>query len=214
MKRLVHVFTLIIILSVIHLTVSGQPVVNFTLPDTSCIGTQINITNLTTGGSTFYWNFCSGDANTDPTAINIGNPGNLLNVPGYMTLVQDGNNYYSFITNQFMSGVVRYYHGTTFSHNPIGWTALGTFGILSDSIEGIQIKKDNGTWYGFVCNNNSLVRLNFGNSLANTPTATLIGRYSGLTMLSELVLLREGTTWIAFATCSLGNKFVKFNFFN
>jgi gliding motility-associated-like protein len=209
--KTVSVSLSITILLGIQLSISGQPVVDFTLPDSSCVGAQINITNLTTGGSTFYWNFCSGNANSDPTGVNIGNAGNLLDVPTYITLVQDGNNYYSFISCQF-AGIIRYFHGTSFSHNPISWTNLGTFGLLGNHIEGIQVKKDNGNWVGFVCNNTTLVRLNFGTSLANTPTATDVGPFAGLDMLHGLIVLKEGTTWLAFATCSTGNKFVKFNF--
>lgn len=214
MKRVGKSILVFSILLAIHFSIAGQPVVDFTLADSSCVGNQITITNLTTGGSTFYWNFCSGNANSDPTATNIGNPGGLLNVPGGNTLAQDGNNYYSFVTCQFVSGLVRYYHGTTFGHAPISWTALGTFGILTDSVEGIQVKNDNGNWYGIICNNNKLARLNFGSSLANTPTAVTLGPFSGLWMLSGLFVIKEGTTWLGFATCSLGNKFVRFTFGN
>ena len=212
LKKVFQSLYFILFFSGIQLTISGQPVVNFTLPDSSCVGAQINITNLTTGGSTFYWNFCSGNANSNPTGINIGNPGNLLDIPTYITLAQDGNNFYSFINNQFVSGVVRYYHGTTFGHNPVSWTDLGTFGVLTDSVEGIQVDNDNGNWYGFVCNNNKLIRLNFGTSLANTPTATILGPFSGLVMLHGLVVIKQNTTWLAFATCSIGDAFIRFNF--
>ncbi|TRZ73145.1 MAG: hypothetical protein D4R97_05255 [Bacteroidetes bacterium] len=213
MKTIIVSFYIAILLG-IQLTISGQPIVNFTLPDSSCVGAQIIITNLTTGGSTFYWNFCSGNTNSDPTGVNIGNPGGLLNVPTYITLAQDGNDCYSFISCQ-QAGIIRYSHGTTFNHNPINWTNLGTFGgILGTSIEGIQVKKDNGLWYGFVCNNTTLVRLDFGASLANTPTAIDLGPFSGLNMLHGLVVTEEGTTWLAFANCSTGDKFVRFNFGN
>jgi uncharacterized protein (TIGR02145 family) len=210
MKR-IESFYIIIILLGIQFTISGQPIVNFTLPDSSCVGAQISITNLTTGGSTFFWNFCSGNTNTDPTGVNIGNSGNLLDVPTYITLVQDGNDCYSFISCQ-VAGIIRYYHGTSFSHNPISWTNLGKFGILGNNIEGIQVKKDNGLWYGFVCNNTTLVRLDFGASLANTPTAIDLGPFTGLNMLHGLDVIKEGTTWLGFANCSTGDKFVRFNF--
>lgn len=209
--KTVRLFLSIIILSGIQFTISAQPIVNFTLPDSVCVGAQINITNLTTGGSTFYWNFCSGNLYSDPTGANAGNPGGLLDVPTYITLVQDGNNYYSFINCQG-AGVIRFNHGMSFSHNPQSWTGLGTFGLLGDHVEGIQIKKDNGNWYGFVCNFNTLVRLDFGNSLANTPTATDIGPFSGLNMIHGLTVIKEGSTWLAFANCSTGDKFVRFNF--
>ncbi len=198
----------------LDIVVTNSVTIDFTAPDTVCVSEMITVNNLTQGGTTFYWNFCSGNANNDPFGLNIGNPGGLLNVPGYITLTQDGNDCYSFVTCQFVSGVVRYYHGTTYGHTPVSWTPLGFFGILTDSIEGIQVKKDNGNWYGFVCNNNKLARLDFGNSLANTPTAITLGQYSGLTMMSGLVVMKQGTTWLGFATCSWGNRFVRFNFGN
>jgi uncharacterized protein (TIGR02145 family) len=212
MKTVIVSFSITILLG-IQLTIFSQPVVNFTLPDSSCVGAQISITNLTTGGSTFFWSFCSGDANSDPTGVNIGNPGGLLNVPTYMTLAQEVNNCYSFVSSQ-LTGVIRYYHGTTFSHNPISWTNLGKFGLLGNSIEGIQVKNDNGNWYGFVCNNTTLVRLDFGGSLANMPIATDLGPFTGLVMLHGLTIIKEGTTWLGFACCSTADKVVRFNFGN
>jgi uncharacterized protein (TIGR02145 family) len=204
---------LLAVLSVIRLNIYSQPVVNFLLPDSSCVSAPINITNLTSGGSTYYWTFCSGNPNSDPTGVNIGNPGNLLNVPTYITLVQDGNTYYSFISSQLV-GIIRYNHGSSFSHYPVSWTNLGKFGILSNSIEGIQVKNDNGNWYGFVCDNSSLIRLDFGNSLANTPTAFSVGTFPVMVHGHGLQILKDGTTWFGFATCSVGNNLVRFNFGN
>jgi len=210
-KVFVNVYFFFILIG-IQFPVFGQPVVNFTLPDSSCVGAQINITNLTTGGSTFYWSFCSGNANTNPTGVNIGNPGNVLNIPTYLTLAQDATSCYSFISCQ-QGGVIRYFHGSSFSNYPISWTILGTFGgLLVPSIEGIQVKEDNGNWYGFVNDNTTLVRLDFGNSLANTPTATNLGPFTGLHMLHGLVVIKQDTTWLAFANCSTGDKFVRFDF--
>jgi hypothetical protein len=106
MKKKTAALCILTLLYGISQTTSAQPVVDFTLPDSSCVGAQINITNLTTGGSTFYWNFCTGNANSDPTGNNMGNPGSQLNVPTYITLVKDANNYFSFVSCQF-AGIIR-----------------------------------------------------------------------------------------------------------
>jgi uncharacterized protein (TIGR02145 family) len=185
-------------------------VAGFLSPDTVCTGELITLTNTTVGGTTWYWNFCSGNANQNPSGLNIGNPGNLLDIPTYLTLVKQGNDCFSFISCQGV-GVVRYFHGTSFKNNPVSWTNLGTFGAISFSQEGIQVKEDNGQWYGIVCSDTKLVRLNFGASLWNTPTATNL-TFAGLNMLHGLVVIKEGTTWLGFATCSTGNKLVRFNF--
>ncbi|MBE0646301.1 MAG: hypothetical protein IH596_00800 [Bacteroidales bacterium] len=190
---------------------SQTVIANFIAPDTVCVGETITLTNTSTGGSTYYWNFCSGNTNNDPSGVNIGNPGSLLSIPTYLTLVKEGNDCFSFVSCQGV-GVVRYFHGTSFANNPVSWTNLGTFGLISFNQEGIQVKYDNGQWYGFVCSLNTLIRLDFGTSLWNTPTATNIGPFSALNMPHGLEIIKQGTTWIGFTACSTGNKLVRFNF--
>lgn len=188
-------------------------VIGFVAPDTVCTGEPINITNTSTGGSTWYWNFCTGNANQNPVGTNIGNPGSLLSVPTYITLVKQGTECFSFVSCQGV-GVVRYFHGASFKNNPVSWTNLGTFGgTITFNQEGIQVKEEDGQWYAFVCSDTKLVRLNFGTSLWNNPSSTSLN-FSGLNMLHGLVIIREGTTWIGLATCSTGNKMVRFNFGN
>src|SRR5699024_10616160 len=46
---------------------------------------------------------------------------------------------------------------------------------------GISFVKFNGSWYGFLSNlgNNTITRINFGNSLSNTPTFSNLGNLGG-----------------------------------
>ncbi len=187
--------------------------IDFTSPDTVCVGGNVNITNLSQGATTYYWNFCSGSANNNPTGVNIGNPGGLLNIPTYITLVKEGNDCYSFISCQGV-GVVRYFHGTSFANNPISWTNLGQFGLINFNEEGIQVKYDNGNWYGFVNSYTTIIRLDFGNSLANTPTAIDLGPFPSFNMPHGLVITQEGSTWLGFVTCSIGVSLSRLNFGN
>lgn len=190
----------------------SQVSIGFISPDTTCTGQVINITDTTTGGSTYYWNFCSGNTLNNPLGINIGNPGNLLDVPSYISLVKDGGNCFSFITNGGTASVIRYFHGSSFNNNPVSWTNLGSFGLLCDSLQGISINKDNGQWIAIISNNNRLVRLNFGNSLANTPVATLLGPYSMVFSAHCLEILNEGGNWIGYLACTWGNNLVRLSF--
>jgi gliding motility-associated-like protein len=211
MKTAIASLLFFILQGSVQVNVFCQPVVDFTLPDSICVGSPVSAINLTTGGTTYYWNFCSGNVNNDPFGVNIGNPGNLLDVPTYMTLVQDGNKFYSFISNQF-AGIIRYDHGSTFSHNPVSSTNLGTFGLLGIHVEGIKIKKDNGNWYGFVCNETTIIRMDFGSSLANTPTAVDIGPVPGLIFAHGLEIIKEGNTWLGFISDTTGDSFFRLNF--
>jgi hypothetical protein len=193
---------------------SAQPAADFNSPDTVCVNYPVQLQNLTTGGSSFYWNFCSGNISNSPTGKNIGNPGNLLNVPTYSTLITDNNECFSFISNQMSQSVIRYDHGNSFANQPYNQVDLGTFGIFSDDVEGIQIKKEGNTWIGFVCNYDELVRLNFGTSLKNIPTATVIGPVSQLEMAHGFLLIQESSEWIGLIACTIGNRLVRLNFGN
>ena len=80
-------------------SLKSQVNINFLSPDTVCTGAMINIINQTTGGTTYYWGFCSGNTINNPAGVNIGNPGSILDVPAYINLVEDNSGCYSFITN-------------------------------------------------------------------------------------------------------------------
>ncbi|HRN55127.1 MAG TPA: hypothetical protein PLL71_01675, partial [Agriterribacter sp.] len=103
---------------------------NFSTPDTVCISEPVDITNLSVGATSYYWNFCVANINeTAPTGVNLGNIGNELRMPVFMDYAYYDGNYYGFVVN----------------HNP-----------------------------------SSLVRLDFGNSLLNTPTAVPLGNFGGI----------------------------------
>jgi len=184
----------------------------FTAPDTVCVGSPVTITNTSTGGSTYYWSFCTGNTLQNPLGTNIGNPGNLLNVPSYPTLVKDGNTCYSFITNEGGGYLVRNNHGTSFSNNPVTSVNLGSLGLITDSVLGIKICQDAGVWLGFILNNNRILKLNFGASLGNVPTATILGTYSAMLEGHCIDIINDGGTWVGFITSWGNHKLLRINF--
>ncbi len=192
---------------------TSAQVASFIAPDTICVGSPVTLTNQSTPGQTYYWSFCSGNTLLNPLGTNIGNPGNWLDVPVYITLVKDGGTCYSFITNRGTQGVVRYNHGSGFSNNPVSSTSITGFD-MTDQVLGIKICHDNGQWIGFVCNDNYIVRLNFGSSLSNSPTGTKLGPYSMLDASHCVDILNENGSWVGYLTCSVGNKLVRLNFPN
>ncbi|MEI6681165.1 MAG: FISUMP domain-containing protein [Bacteroidota bacterium] len=185
---------------------------SFTAPDTVCLGSPVTITNTSTGGSTYYWSFCTGNTLQNPLGTNIGNPGNLLNVPSYPTLVKDGNTCYSFITNEGGGFLVRNNHGTSFSNNPVSSVNLGSLGLITDSVLGIKICQDGGVWLGFILNNNRILKLNFGASLGNVPTATILGTYSAMLEGHCIDIINDGGTWVGYITSWGNHKLLRLNF--
>jgi len=195
----------------------AQVVADFTMPDTICVNRLVYITNRTTGGSinTYYWSFCSGNTAIDPLGSELKNITGFLSGPAYITVAQDGDNCYSFVTNQWNHSITRFYHGTSFRNDPVSGKKFTSSGNISDSIEGIQVKNDNGHWYGFAVDDDLLVNLDFGNSLANDPVISLTYAGAGIWSLHGLVIMQQDDkNWTGFTSSSWGSKVYRIDFGN
>ncbi|GAA3932002.1 hypothetical protein GCM10022209_27660 [Chitinophaga oryziterrae] len=108
-------------------------------------------------------------SNNTPVATNWGNIGGM-NYPVDLYLFQDGGNWYGLTVNFYNNTVTRFAFGANFRNPPVGTNFGGVGGVNMPT--GIFAIQENGEWHVFVANevDNSLSRLDFGNSLTNTPT--------------------------------------------
>lgn len=174
-------------------------IAGFAVPDTACVNRPIYIENLSQGATTYFWRFCSGNALTNPNGIDLGNPLNTLSAPRGITLAQDGLRFFAFVANSGDGTITRVYWTNGLTDSTPAAVNLGNFGILGQNIFGIQVKNDNGIWYGFVTNGTSLVRLDFGASLLNpAPLVTNVAALSD--SIRGLVIEKDGNDWFGFST--------------
>lgn len=201
-------------------TNSTNPVLaSFTSPDTVCAGKSISFTNTSQNATNYYWNFCAADFNTTPVGTNLGNPGNHLSAPVFMDYTLDDNgNYYGFISNYTNGHVVRLNYGNSLLNTPTS-EDLGNLGVISPYLEGIQVKKANGKCYAFVVSGGNafgtasqLVRIDFGSSFANTPTATNLGNIGGLSFPHDLFITEDGNNFYGFTVNINNNTITRFDF--
>ena len=208
---------LAIISFLIFLDADGQTIADFKIADTICVNQNVVIQDLSKNGTTYYWNFCSGNLLDMPIGQNMGNQGNL-NGPVYVAIVKDGIDCYSFITNHWDGTLTRNYYGNSFSNPPVSSVNLGNLGILPIKFEGIQIKKSNGKWYGLInggMHSDDLFRLDFGNSLSNIPVATDLGNISSvLNTPHSIYTFQENGNWYSFVANNVPNTLVRLNFGN
>jgi gliding motility-associated-like protein len=123
--------------------------------------------------------FGSSLANNAPTAVNYGNIGGL-DYPQRLKIFKNGANYYGFTTNRNNNTFTRFSFGTSISNTPTGLN-LGNIGALNTP-DAIAIVNVASMWYGYIINegDNTITRLDFGNSLLNTPTGTNLGNTGAL----------------------------------
>ena len=183
---------------------------SFFTPDTVCVGQKFKIDNKITG-STYYWSFCTANANNAPSGINLGNPGNNLTDPQFITIIKDSTECFSFIADPGNQTVIRNYHGKSFRNSPVSSYKI-TAPPFSGVIKGIQVKKDQGDWYGFVANGSSMTRLFFGASLMNNNPSFITIPLNGVNSAMGLVIVKQGNDWIGFTVDDQSNNLTRFSF--
>jgi gliding motility-associated-like protein len=169
--------------------------------------------NSTTGGSKIIKiDFGPDLTNISPVGTDWGNIGGL-NYPAPLHLFNDNGNWYAFSID-LNSSIIRFSFGASFQNPPTA-VNFGNVGGVLNRPTGIYIISDNGLWYGFVSNrdNSSITRLNFGNSLLNSPTATNLGNPNNtLNLPRDIYLIKFCNQLVGFVVNEGSNNLVKLNF--
>jgi gliding motility-associated-like protein len=197
-------------------TICAQVNATFISKDTVCIGEALTLTNTTSGpAETYYWNFCGLDISFEPSPVNLGDLG-ILNIPVFITIVEEGDNYYGFVSNLSTHALIRLDFGNDLTNVPIAVHLGSNFGIVNGSLEGIAIAKDGNQWWGFGMTGGnaeaSIVRYTFGNSIQNIPVAENLGNIGGLDFPHELLLFQENEEWFGWTVSAHGETFTRFSF--
>ena len=191
----------------------------FTTPDTICVNSLVNIQNMSTGASNYYWNFCVADINKVPIGSNLGNTGNTFHVPVFIDYGYDHGNYYGFMVNNSPGGLVRLDFGNSLLNTPIA-TDLGNFGgKISNSSQGIQLVNNNGRWLAIIVGgdppagtSSRILKVDFGNDLTNTPVVTNWGNIGNLNYPHDIYVFQSENLWYGFTVNYRDGTITKFNF--
>jgi gliding motility-associated-like protein len=193
----------------------------FTVPDTVCTNTQVQIINTSVGASSYFWSFCEASLASVPDGTNLGDPGGLLNAPVFTDLAQDNSgNYFVFAVNNYNSQVTRMNFGSSLLNTPVA-DNLGNFsGVIPQNAEGIQLMNVSGKWTAIIVggdpvsgNPSSIAKIDFGTSLGNpTPTAVNWGNIGGLSYPTDLYVFNVGANLYGYTVNSRNSTITRLNF--
>lgn len=183
--------------------------------DTICIDDSLVIENQSGDADSYYWNFCSGNLEYIPQGENIPYP-TTLNGPAFIDFAEENDAMFAFITNHTDGTITRNYYGTSFLNDPTSQN-LGNFGgVIPAHVQGVQIINDAGNWYVFIVGgqreDSKIVRLDFGNSLSNSPTVHDFGNIGNLDYPEDLYITNESGNWIGFTVNYNTNSITRFEF--
>ena len=150
--------------------------------------------------------------NLNPTATNWGNIGGL-NSPHDLHVFKENNNWYGLTVNAYDNSITRFSFTNSFNNTPTG-TNIGGFGLLSYP-DGVFAINDNGFWRVFVTNNDGnsrLVRLDFGSSLLNPPTAVSVANVGNTSGLRDLTLIKYCDQVVGFGVNGTNHNLYRLNF--
>lgn len=190
---------------------------NFIAPDTVCVNQTFTIQNTSTGPiDDVYWSICSNTFIAAPQFTNLGTFGGNFNGPVYLYINKDVSNYYVFVSNNISGALTRLAFGSSLNNIPVT-TNLGNLGgNMPSNAEAIYINKEGTNWYGVAVGGpiGTIAKLNFGTSLANTPTCVNMGNIGGLNYPHNLQFFTVSGTIYAYTINRSGNTITLFNFGN
>lgn len=173
-------------------------------PDTVCIGTSAQ---FSTPHEAISYTWTHGPVNIVQPASTQTMVSNspLLGAMTYITLNNDNGHYYSFSTNYFQNRIIKIDYGNSPLNIPTV-TDMGTFGLNNGMTDGLDVVRDaNGDWWAVVVGGPQMLRLSFGNSLANAPTATLWNYSANLQWPHQFILKKDGPNWMGFVANRSGS---------
>jgi gliding motility-associated-like protein len=173
------------------------------------------ITNHTDGTLTRN-SYGSNFLNT-PVSVNMGNFGGAipLHAQGLQVLQENGNWYVFIVGGQREdSRLIRLNFGTSLSNDSPTVSNLGNSSGYLDYPEDLYITSENGVWTGFTVNYNlnTLVRFDFGNSLANSPTVVNLGNIGNFNQPCGILPIKEDGNWYIFVSNYGGNEITRLDF--
>lgn len=151
------------------------PIVEFSLPEEVCKDQNLTLVNSSRDAVSYEWDFCEGDLHTAPAAVSVGLLAANAGEPRGIAVVKDGG-WYMFVAHRVGNYISRVSMGSDLNNVSLTNVRVNIPGGMLAAPEPIVIVKEEDTWYGFVHNggNSQVLRLNFGNSLENSPSVEVL----------------------------------------
>ncbi|MCI0752037.1 MAG: hypothetical protein L0Y35_09385 [Flammeovirgaceae bacterium] len=159
-------------------TIGQVPVSDFSAPANACLNQQIKLVNASTNAIRYEWDFCANDSETLTSNADLATLSGLSGGYGY-EIAEDAGTWFGFAVSQNNHSIYRLDFGDSPQNVP-AITNLGNPGSQLSFPQGIELYKHNGNWYGFIGlydPGSGIVRLDFGSSLTNIPTADNLGMF-------------------------------------
>lgn len=177
-----------------------SPISNFNVSPSFCREESLNLQNNSLNADSYGWDFCLNDFSALKSSSNLGVVSSL-NVGQGFKLIQDNGSWFGFGVSRDNNKLFRFDFGNSPETTP-DVVDLGNPGGLLHFPEGFDLIKANGNWVAFIGSldfataSKGIVRLDFGVSITNAPTAVNVGNFGYDTRFRNLKLIRQNADLI------------------
>jgi PKD repeat protein len=194
-----------------------NPAADFSTASAICRQQFMEFDNTSSGATRYEWDFCVDDFKSLQSVASLTTLGGGYGEGYGYKLVQDNGQWYGFVTSRSNNKLYRLDFGT----NPASAPVVNDLGNVNGKLflpEGIDIVKAGGNWYGFVGSlefstvAQGIIRLDFGASLTNTPTAQNLGNFGYVTRFRDLKVMQQGTDLILMLVNYNNNSLIRVNY--
>ncbi len=216
---------LAILLLLVQMIRAQAPVAAFNASPAACKLQLIDLQNTSSNADRYEWDFCLDDLSTVSNSVNLGGIAGLSFGEG-LKLIEDNGVWYGFATSSGSNKLFRLDFGSSPENMPV-INNLGNIGGLLHVPEGLDIVKANGNWFGFIGSldfaspSQGIIRIDFGSSLTNTPSALNLGNFGYNTRFRNLKIVQQGSSQILIlvsynsdGTPSTGGTIIRINYGN
>ncbi|MCK6616513.1 MAG: PKD domain-containing protein [Cyclobacteriaceae bacterium] len=188
---MIRLFSLMGLLATVLKVHAQCPSVDFTIPAGTCIQSNIQVENNSSGATYFEWDFCSGDLDLTPEVTPVVT-NTLLFRTRSIRVINHNNEWYAFTIDQSTNKLIRLDFGASLNNTPV-ITDLGNPGNAFNGVFDLRMIKESGQWYALVVNtgSNSLLRLAFGTDIESTPTVQNLGSFGVLNVPNGIFIINE-----------------------
>lgn len=204
--------TLFLSMSLIH-CFSQSLVTNFSVPSNVCREQNINLVNTSIGALNFEWDFCPRDSRNLIASSVLSSISGMAGGYAYK-IVEDDSNWFGVAISQSNHSLFVLDFGSSPTNVPV----VINLGNPQNQLlfpTGLELVKSGANWYAFVTSYNNdygVVKLEFGTSLRNVPTASNIGMFGVSGRFWDVKVINASSNLIMLLPNRNGNSLVRVNF--
>lgn len=196
------------------LSIAQCPVADFTAAATGCRNEKFELDNLSTGATSYEWDFCTGDFEQTPQAQYI-LTSNLLFRTRAIRIINHNNQWFGFTIDQASAPnrLIRFEFGESLMNVPIIFD-LGNPGNMLNGAYDFRLYKEGTTWYGLVANSggNNVLRMTFSLGLQAAPQMENLGGFGVLNVPNGIFFVNEDGVLRAFVSNGGAAEIVRLDF--